>query len=633
MVSTTAGSSGRVQRPEGGAHPAGRIRRAPPLSVAPAPRLRLWPFLTAGLLTLFLALSIRLSASLRDALEDELTSRLRIAAKLVLTFLEHSVSSRLSPSDFELQSRVNEIREATRVSEIVLYDGRGQLLGGVPRSPAVPRQIRLGTRSGALEIADPTFRDPDRDSSGGLTLVVSISVPHDIGAILVRIDREGIRELAAVDLLFELGKLSAGIAFAVLLLIMLRWGARGTPEAPARGAPAVASSDVDIVLDTMKEVVTSLKDSESEYRDLWTAAASTAERYRATNDLILSSITSGLVAFDSEGRVTMFNPAAERILQVMPGEQLLGRTVAELFGEDDRLTFLARQLLKDKRGTSRVEIERSSESGEAVWIGISSSVIRENRGLLVGGIFLIADITETRRLREAMNLKDRLAAVGEMSAGIAHEVKNSAHSLLGLANLLREDFGDRELPLPVRGILSEVESLRMLVQGILEFSGGSSLLKEPASLNDIVRETVEAVAEAARAGGVSIECELAEGLPRVLVDFQALKRAFLNLALNAIQAMEKQGKLTIRTRLAEPLEGEDASSARWVRIGFHDTGPGIPEADRRRIFTPFYTTKREGSGLGLALVHRTITDHDGRIRLHSRIGVGTEFVIHLPAEP
>jgi signal transduction histidine kinase len=258
-------------------------------------------------------------------------------------------------------------------------------------------------------------------------------------------------------------------------------------------------------------------------------------------------------------------------------------------------------------------------------------VIRRKDGAPVGGILLLTDLTETKRLREQMGLHERLSAVGEMSAGIAHEIKNSLHSLMGFANLLRDDFADP--PLAVRGILSEVRSLESIVKGILEFSKPVALVRSPASVNELVVETSEAVAEAARSRGVAIALDLDDALPKAWIDAGAVKRVLLNLALNAVEAMGDGGTLTISTRRADIAADADGSPGRAaVRVGFRDTGPGIAESERSRIFTPFHSTKRDGNGLGLAIAHRTVTDHGGRIVLHSRPGVGSEFVVLLPEE-
>jgi signal transduction histidine kinase len=305
-----------------------------------------------------------------------------------------------------------------------------------------------------------------------------------------------------------------------------------------------------------------------------------------------------------------------------------GRTLADLLGADDPLVRLAARQRATERAIPRAELARIDPAGATRWLGVSASLLRGDDSGAVGGILVIADLTETKNLRDQMELKDRLSAVGEMSAGLAHEVKNSLHSLMGFANLLREDFQGDE-PMPVRGILAEVSTLEAMVKGILEFSKPSLLVKAAVPVNELVQEVAAAVADAAGRAGVAVRLDLDPALPSALLDAEAVKRAFLNLALNAVEAMREGGTLTISTR---PAEGSGQGSREEVRVAFRDTGPGIPEADRQRVFTPFWTTKREGSGLGLALVHKTVTDHGGRVSLVSRTGVGTEFVILLPRE-
>ena len=436
--------------------------------------------------------------------------------------------------------------------------------------------------------------------------------------MLVRLDREALGALPAAGLLFQAAKLLAGAVALAGALILLRWMLRTPAPAAARSQPA--SSDVDVVLGTVREVMTTLKDAETEARDRRTAAEADAERWRRMSGLVLQSLASGVVAFDPGGRVTMFNRAAEEILAV-PARRAQGRPVAEVMGGEDPVTRVAGRLLELRRPTDGLETPRTDSDGVTRWLGLSSTVLRGDDGADAGGILLIADLTETKRLRDQMELKDRLSAVGEMAAGIAHEIKNSLHSLMGFANLLREDFPD-EPPLPVRGILTEVEALRGTVHAVLEFSRPSSLAKEPTQANALVREVAASVAEAARQANVDVVLDPDPALPHVSLDAEAVRRAFLNLALNAVEAMGEGGSLTISTRATETGEG--------IRVAFRDTGPGIPESDRASVFTPFYTTKRDGSGLGLALVHKTVTDHGGRVILLSREGVGTEFIVHLP---
>ncbi|NNE43588.1 MAG: PAS domain-containing protein, partial [Gemmatimonadetes bacterium] len=525
--------------------------------------------------------------------------------------------------DGELLSRLEEIRRATSVSEIWLYDQQGVLLGGATTgnpAPAVPSRVRIGPpdRRSRIE-ADPGLRVPTRDAAGGLSLLVPLATESGAGALLARLDRESQGGLATVDFLFQVGKGMAGVLVAAGFLALFRWVMQG--PAPSSAA-AVPSSDVDMVLGTVREVMTTLKDSETEARDRVSAAEADAERWRRTSDLIVRSIGSGIVAFDPEGRVTIFNAAAETLLG-RTADTALGRPLEEVLGPGDPLTRVAAQLRRTGSPPPRFETGRPAGE-DMLWLGVSSSVLRGHDGRGVGGILLVSDLTETQRLRDQMKLKDRLSAVGEMSAGMTHEMKNSLHALMGSANLLREDYGE-DTPVALRGILDEVASLESLVKGILEFSRPSLLVKAPTDLNVVVRDIARSVEGAARERGVAVEVRTDESLPEAPLDAEALRRAFLNLALNAVEAMDGGGTLTLATRTAER-PGEE------VRVSFRDTGPGVPESDRDRIFTPFYTTKRDGSGLGLALVHKTVTDHGGRLTLLSREGVGTEFVVTLPKD-
>jgi PAS domain S-box-containing protein len=570
-------------------------------------------FAAAGILLVLTAVAFHAAGSLRDGLQAQLDGRLRTAVELAVVALEEE--------PYELGVALERVRVATGCSEIRLYDAQGRLAGGTPGAgtgPGVPREIRLRAGDGALGQPDPSLRAPEEDAGGGLTLVVPVTSIPGTGAVLARLDRGALGALPAAGLLFQAAKLLAGAVALAGALILLRWLLRAPVPAAARAQPA--SSDVEVVLGTVREVMTTLKDAETEAHDRRTAAEADAERWRRMSGLVLQSLTSGVVAFDPDGRVTMFNRAAEEILAV-PARRAHGRVLADVLGGEDPVTHVAARLLELGRPTDGLEAARTDADGVTRWLGLGSTVLRGDDGADTGGILLIADLTETKRLRDQMELKDRLSAVGEMAAGIAHEIKNSLHSLMGFANLLREDFPD-EPPLPVRGILTEVEALRGTVHAVLEFSRPSSLVKEPARVDGLVEDVAASVAEAARETGVEIVVDAGPELPAVPVDAEAIRRAFLNLARNAVEAMPDGGSLTISTRATETGEG--------VRVAFRDTGPGIPEADRATVFTPFYTTKREGSGLGLALVHKTVTDHGGRLVLLSREGVGAEFIVHLP---
>ena len=607
-----------------------RSTNAPRPQREPSPPERkgpFWPKGTASLLgtiglVLLLVLALTLAVNLKTALEEQITVRLRASAKLVLLTMTQLESPRFA--DPELTTRLDEIRTLVPVTAIAVYDGRGHTLAQSAEAGAAdswPRQIRLTDHSGG-GIGDVDAREPELDGAGGWSLLVYGPAGSACGAALVRIDPGDLQALAAARTLFQIGKILAGLVIVTGVLVLLRWVRPSSPAIPSMRTSVDSSSDVDLVLGTMQQVVHSLKDSEIDYRDRWTAAARDADHFRTTSASIVESISSGIVAFDAKGLLTLSNRAAETILE-FDGKSAPGKTLAEVFGTNDAVTNLGRDLLERGGIAARQEISRLDARGETRWIGVSSSVLHRQGRVPSGGILLVSDLTETRRSAEEAKLKDRLSAVGEMSAGIAHEIKNSLHSIMGFANLLREDAKDAEPPLAVRGILSEMHSLDSTVRRILEFAKPSSFSHERVDVNRLVEEAAGAIAEKAKAQGVEVVLELAPDLPDARLDALSIRGAFVNLGGNAIEAMTQGGTLTIVTR------GTDSSKE--VRISFRDTGPGIPEEDRAKVFTPFFSTKRSGVGLGLALTLKTICDHGGRIQLHSRSGVGTEFVVHLPA--
>lgn len=227
---------------------------------------------------------------------------------------------------------------------------------------------------------------------------------------------------------------------------------------------------------------------------------------------------------------------------------------------------------------------------------------------------------------EQMERADRLASMGEMAAGLAHEIKNPLTGIAAAMSIINDDFEQRD---PRREIINEVlEQIKRLdktVNDLLFF--GRPAPPEPtyADVNEILRKTLWFAAQHRGGKNIDKQLELKEGLPPLYVDPKQIQQVFLNLTLNAVQAMPAGGILTIRT---DRINRDDGI---WIRVGIADNGPGIPKQILEKIFTPFFTTKAQGTGLGLAICHKLIAQHHGTITVHSEDGKGTEFVILLPA--
>ena len=247
---------------------------------------------------------------------------------------------------------------------------------------------------------------------------------------------------------------------------------------------------------------------------------------------------------------------------------------------------------------------------------------------------------ENSRLYEKMKERDRLAALGEMAAGLAHEIRNPLGAIKGAAQYLDPaglQGGDAEI---LNIIVEEVNRLDGVVAQFLDYSrpfpAATSAKFQSTDLNDVLWKTMKLI-ENDLPKNVSVELELTPGMPPIHADAEQLKQVFINLALNAVQAMPDGGRLTVRTRRPHaPVElGLSESTPRYsadqVEVRFADTGAGIPEDARDRIFIPFYTTKTKGTGLGLAISQRIVKGHGGSIEVQSRVGEGTEFILRFPS--
>jgi signal transduction histidine kinase len=241
-------------------------------------------------------------------------------------------------------------------------------------------------------------------------------------------------------------------------------------------------------------------------------------------------------------------------------------------------------------------------------------------------------VIENSKLYQQMKERDRLAAIGEMSAGLAHEIRNPLAAIKGAAQYLdpgRLPAEDREF---MEILIEEVNRLNGVVTQFLDYSRPLKSSLAPTSVNEVLQKTFKLL-EGQAPAHVKVDLDLADGVPRVQADAEQLKQVFLNLALNAFQAMPGGGRLTVSTRVARDELGfwrEGSRRADVVEVRFRDSGPGVPEEARESIFVPFYTTKEKGTGLGLAICQRIVKAHQGSIVVRSAPGEGAEFLVSLP---
>lgn len=350
-------------------------------------------------------------------------------------------------------------------------------------------------------------------------------------------------------------------------------------------------------------------------------------RLQAFHENIVRSISSGVFTADALGAITSFNPAAQEVTGYSL-TQVLGRSWRDIFNWHPNL-------LSDDGSSegmppmTRFEVECKGANGNRLVLGMTVSPLHEQEephGLV--GVF--KDLTQIRDLEEEMRRKEWLANLGEMSAGMAHEIRNPLGALAGAMQMLRKDATadatDRRLmDIAVR----EATRLDAIITEFLQYARPPALDLAEHNINKILAETLDLVQhEARKRKRVTIATSLAGSSLVAQVDQNQMRQVFWNLATNAFDAMPDGGKLTITTGCRRI----DAAGRKGdvVEIGFHDTGEGIAPANLDKIFLPFFTTKKEGSGLGLAAVHRIVDLHGGWIKVESQPQQGTRFVVCLP---
>ncbi|ALA57074.1 ATP-binding protein [Nitrospira moscoviensis] len=349
-------------------------------------------------------------------------------------------------------------------------------------------------------------------------------------------------------------------------------------------------------------------------------------RLQAFHENIVHSISSGVFTTDDVGRITSFNPAAQEATGYSL-EQVRGRPWREVFNwHPDRS---ADERLLDQTANMRFEVECKRADGNRLVLGMTLSPLHE-QGKETGLVGVFKDLTQIRDLEEEMRRKEWLASLGEMSAGMAHEIRNPLGALAGAMQMLRKDFHADDTSARLMDIaVREATRLDAIITEFLQYARPPALDLAEYDLNKVLAETLDLVQHEARTRQhITIVTSLAQGPLPGHIDQDQMKQVFWNLATNAFDAMPQGGQLAIATGCRRIDAG--GRKADVIEIAFQDSGEGIPKKNLEKIFLPFFTTKKQGSGLGLAAVHRIVDLHGGWIKVDSQPGQGSRFVVCLP---
>jgi PAS domain S-box-containing protein len=374
-----------------------------------------------------------------------------------------------------------------------------------------------------------------------------------------------------------------------------------------RKEPEEDRSDVSFVVDTFHELVARLKENERELDQLRKRAEDRAEEVESYSDNIVRSVPSGVVSLDNDLRLTKVNNAAAVILRYRP-EDIVGRPYHEVFRSP------LKELIEMRKSLKRGEYLYENAAGEKRWIGLNMSSLFNRNGETIGQILIFTDLTELKSLEKQIRLREWLSSLGEISLGIAHELRNPMAVISGYAKILSRKEDISSIP-EVETIMKEINVMDRIIGDFLSFAKPIT----PNMMDVDIKEIVENILEHILKDRDDIKPDTILKDYTLKGDEVLLRQAFYNLIRNAVEAMPDGGILTIIAKR----EGHS------LLIAVSDTGRGIPEEIREKVFLPFYTTRESGTGLGLAIVHKNVSLLGGTVNFVSS-EEGTTFLVRMP---
>ncbi|WP_231584059.1 ATP-binding protein [Desulfovibrio sp. TomC] len=339
---------------------------------------------------------------------------------------------------------------------------------------------------------------------------------------------------------------------------------------------------------------------------------------RVFSSEIINNLPVGLITTDSDGRLAVVNGAAERIS---------GVKAADIVGKSPEEALPAAWCgLKDVIGKGEPVLEHDMEcsfnGGKNIPLSLSASKILNEEGRYLGNLFIFRDLGEVRRLQEEVRRKEKLAALGSLAAGVAHEIRNPLSSIKGFAKYFEGQCAEGSHGRELAAVMAqEVDRLNRVITELLDFARSSDLKARPMDVGGLIEHSLRLVRQDAEGKKITVAFDRDASLPVIAIDPDRLTQALLNLYLNAIQAMEGGGTLAVRA---------SSDGRGGVRIEVEDSGKGITPESLSSIFNPYFTTKSSGTGLGLAIVQKIIEAHRGEVKVKSTPGRGTTFNILLP---
>ena len=450
--------------------------------------------------------------------------------------------------------------------------------------------------------------------------------PDQSIVIVVRADSKGLATIttaARTTLYMAMAILVIIIPLTIFLPRFILRPFREMQETARSAGRLDASSggdEVAAVTRSYEAVIRELKAGEAELKRLYRESSSKADRLEKFNRHILKSIGTGVITVDLGGKVVGFNRAAGDILGCPMGD-IIGRHYLTALPEALALGLLIEAGLNRGETVSLRDVEIALDNSSSLWLAVQTSLTTDDDEHAIGVTLLFTDLTESRRLEQELEMNRRMAALGEMTAGLAHQLRNSLAAVSGFSQLLiRKTESEAALADIAQSIRSEVVVASSMVSRFLNFARPLELNCESISLGEVLDYCVARVERQAGEKNVRVDYVPPVSALTVSGDPLLLRETFGNLLDNALQAVGREGGVTVRT----------ATQGRTVEITVSDTGPGIPQHLRTKLFTPFVSSKPSGTGLGLALAHKIISLHGGTIAFEPDCGRGAVCRVVLP---
>jgi two-component system, NtrC family, nitrogen regulation sensor histidine kinase GlnL len=346
---------------------------------------------------------------------------------------------------------------------------------------------------------------------------------------------------------------------------------------------------------------------------------------------ILAGLEDGVITVDRDGKISYFNEAAE-VLTELSSSHALQKSVVELFRREQWLIEQVKKSQPPRQESTRGEGDLLTRWGHKVPVSLTVSPLRDRHGSFLGSVLVLRNLKHRKELEEDLQRADRLAIVGTLAAGLAHEIRNPLGGIKGAAQLLKRALDHDSSLLECADIMiREVDRVDKLIEQLLDLARPAKLDLTAINIHEVLEDVLLLQSPTPEALRITVKKKFDPSLPPIRGDRGQLTQVFLNLVKNAFQAMHRGGILTVATRLETDfhIRGQGTDRSRWIWVDVEDEGVGIKEEHLPHIFSPFFTTKNHGTGLGLAVCYRIVREHGGLIRVDSIEGKGTTFRISL----